>query len=269
MRAIFSGTLNFSMLSIGVKLFSAQKDNSIKFNFLCPYCHSKVAYKRVCEKCGKEIPYNQLLKGYYLSQTTGYVAFTKEEIKAIESETQKSIDIIGFSDENIDYLLLDKTYYLLPAKGSERPYFFFKELLSLTGKSAIAKITMRNKQKLCLIRPYRKVLTLTTLYNIDDIVDSDFVLAEQNIKAEEVRKEELELGKQLVSLANLDFEKAVRDFKDNFRELFKELVMRKLNNQPIVIKNEKIEERMSEIVDVLKKMVEIEKKKKMEVYDSE
>ena len=252
------------MISIGVKLFTAQKNNSITFNLLCPNGH-KVEYKRYCPICQKEITFKDLRKGYYLSKSMGYVVFTQEEIKSIQQKTEKIIEVVGFTDDsNIDYLFLDKTYYILPQKAFEKPYFLFKELLSLTNKSAIAKITLRNKQKLCLIKSYRSGLTLTTLYNIDDVKNIDGLFTEQGIKTDvEIKKEELDLGKQLVSLSKIDFYDTVKKFKDKFKELFEQILKQKLENKPISIK---VEENITEMRDLLKALKKsIEQKKKVGV----
>jgi len=264
MRAIFSADIQFGMINISVKLFSTHKDNSIKFNFLCPEGH-KIVYKRYCPICQKEVSNNELKKGYYVSKSIGYVVFTQEEIKAIQKASEKIIKVIGFTDNaNIDELMLDKTYYLLPEENYEKPYFFLKEILSLTNKSAIAKICMRNKERLCLIKSYKKGLVLITLHNIEDFVDFDALmeLKMKNEKLEEIRKEEIELGKKLVEMFNTNFNEAVNNFKDTFRETFKELVKQKLEGKEIHIVVNENKNVAEDLVEQLKKSIELMKDKK-------
>jgi len=262
-RAIFSGNIQFGMLNIAVKLFSSHKENSIRFSFLCPEGH-KIIYKKFCPICNREIKNEELLKGFYVSKHTGFVIFKQEEIKAIESQSEKVIKIIGFVDNsNIDELTLDKTYYLMPQEAFEKPYFFLKEVLSLTNKSAIGKITMRNKEKLCLIKSYKKGLILITLYAKEDIVDFEEIL--RNVKQEEISNEEIELGKQLIKLSEVDFVNVVNNYEDGFRKMFKELVKKKLEGQEIKINVENKVVEIKSLVEQLKESIKQKEKKEMVV----
>jgi DNA end-binding protein Ku len=263
MRAIYSGTLRFNLISIGIKLYPSVSENEVRFNFLCENGH-KIVYKRYCPVCNKEVDYNNLKKGYYLGKSKGYVVFDKEEIEQLESERNKVIEILGFTDvNNIDYIYFDKTYYVMPQEDYEEPYFLIKELLCLTNKSAIGKITLRNKEKLCLINSYRNGLTLTTLFSKEDIRDINLLMRELKVSVKPLNKEMLEIGKILVEKGKIDFSSTVENYKDGFREMFKQALKQKLENKPISINVEEKVEEAKNLMEALIKSVEMVEKKRV------
>lgn len=238
-RAIFSGVLNFGLVNVGVKLFTAQKDSSPSFNNLCPEGH-KLVYKRWCPVCNREVSYDEIKKGFHLGKNAGYVIFDKNELEALKKQSSKLIEVIGFVDDNeINPIIFEKFYYLLPSSDVYlKQYSLLVVLLKLTHKSALAKITMRNRERLCLIKPYEKGLVLVTLHSKDDIVDFDKLMFEQNVKEAELSEEEIKLGKKLIEAMKVDFKKVFEEFRDTFKEKVVKLIKERVEGRVITIEKE-------------------------------
>jgi len=252
MRAVYSGNINFGMSSIPIKLFPTTKPYDIKFNFLCPYCHSKIKEKRFCDNCNTEIPYKDLKKGFYLSKSQGYVVFDKEEIEKLKPKSSKIIDLIKFvNTEEIDNLFVEKSYYIIPEEKGIKAYSILKEVLTLTNKVGIGKITLRNREKYCFIRSYKNGLVLTIIYYPEEIYNIDNVLYEQNIKLLPVSKEEIDFNKEIIEKLTSKFDTI--EIKDTFRELIISKIKEKANfNQD---QNERVKE-AKDLINQLTKSVE-------------
>jgi DNA end-binding protein Ku len=257
MRAVYTGNINFGMVSIPIKLFPTTKPYDIKFNFLCPYCHSKIKEKRFCENCNAEIPYNDLKKGFYLSKSQGYVVFDKEEIEKLKVRSNKIIDLIKFVNlEEIDNLFVEKSYYVVPEERGIKAYSLLKEALSLTNKAGIGKITLRNREKFCIIRSYRNGLVLTILFYPEEIYNIDEVLYEQNIKLLPVNEEELKISKEIIEKLTSKFD--TNEIKDTFRELIITKIKEKANFKD---QTERVKE-AKDLINQLTKSVETTQIKK-------
>jgi DNA end-binding protein Ku len=228
MRAVYTGNINFGMVSIPIKLFPTTKPYDIKFNFLCPNCHSKIKEKRFCDNCNIEIPYSELKKGFYLSKSQGYVVFDKEEIEKLKVRSNKIIDLIKFVNlEEIDNLFVEKSYYIIPEEKGIKAYSILKEVLTLTNKVGIGKITLRNREKYCFIRSYKNGLVLTIIYYPEEIYNIDEILYEQNIKLLPISKEELDFNKEIIEKLTSKFDTS--EIKDTFRELIISRIKEKAN----------------------------------------
>ena len=169
-RAIGSATIAFGLVSIPVKVYSSSVSGSnISFNLLEAKTGSRMKQQYVCPKDNEVVPRDQMVKGYQFSKDQ-YVAFTKEELKAMEQEAQKAIEITEFVPASaIDSVYFDRPYYLGPEKGGEKAYRLLNEAMKTTGRSALAKWAARGKQHLVLIRPADKGLVMQQLLYADEV----------------------------------------------------------------------------------------------------
>jgi DNA end-binding protein Ku len=139
MRAIWNGNIIFGLVSIPVKLYSATQPRTISFSNLHSVCHTKLESKRWCPKCQKEVPWNEVEKGFKISKDQ-WVILSKEEIERVKLTTSKNIEIAYFVDASqIDPIFFEKTYYLVPTEAGLKPYSLFVEALRIANKAAIGK----------------------------------------------------------------------------------------------------------------------------------
>jgi DNA end-binding protein Ku len=170
-RPLGSGTISFGMVSIPVKLFSAAESASaVSFNLLHGKCKTRLKQQYVCPKDNNEIvPRDQMIKGYEFAKEQ-YVTFTEDEIKAMQEEANRAIDITEFVPlSKVDPIYFDGGYYLGPEKGGEKAYKLLLEAMKQTGRCALAKWAARGKQYLVLIRPAADGLVMQQLLYRDEV----------------------------------------------------------------------------------------------------
>jgi DNA end-binding protein Ku len=195
-RAIWKGSISFGLVNIPVGLYSAEKREEISFHLLDRRNMARVRYQKVNEETGKEVPWDETVRGYEYEKGQ-YVVLTDEDLKRAAPEATQSIDIIDFVDlEEISPLYFDKPYYLGPDKKGARAYALLRETLRRTGKAGIAKVVIRTKQYLAAVMVAENVLTLEILRYPDELRDP----AELDVPAGDagVSERELEMAERLV-----------------------------------------------------------------------
>src|SRR5881409_4244554 len=152
-HSIGSGTISFGLVSIPIRMYSAAASGGVAFNQLHQKCGGRIRQQQICPTCNEVVERSALVKGYEFAKDQ-YVQFTEEELKTLEGETSRMIDIAEFVPlAQVDPIYFEKTYYLGPDKGGEKAYRLLAEAMSKTDRVAIAKFVMRGKESLVLIRP--------------------------------------------------------------------------------------------------------------------
>jgi DNA end-binding protein Ku len=221
MRAIWSGTISFGLVSIPIKLYSAVEQRSTGFKMICKKCKTPVHYKRFCEGCKEELAMGDIVKGFEVHKGE-YVIFTQEELDKLKPEKSDRVEINEFVDsEEIDVIYYDKFYYCAPGKAKDRAYYLFKEVIKASEKVAIGTFVMREKEYVCAIRDHKEGLLLSTLnydYEIRDI--SKIKELQQKV---ELGKKELEIAIAFVD--QLYAEKFdISDFHDEYAEKLRDVI---------------------------------------------
>jgi DNA end-binding protein Ku len=195
LHSIGSGTISFGLVSIPIKMYSAATSAGISFNQLHQKCGGRIRQQLICPTCNEVVERGALVKGYEFAKDQ-YVQFTEEELKALEEETSKMIDIAEFVPlDQVDPIYFEKTYYLGPDKGGEKAYRLLTDAMQKSERVALAKFVMRGKENLVLIRPAKDGLMLHTMYFADEIRDFGEVDKGDGAK---VKPGELELAERLV-----------------------------------------------------------------------
>jgi DNA end-binding protein Ku len=159
-RAIWKGSISFGLVNIPVGLYAAETRNDISFKMLDSKTMSPIHYKRVSEESGKEVPWEQTVRGYEL-EGGKYVLLSDADLKGAAPEATQTIDITDFVDlEDISPLYFDKPYYLAPDKKGAKSYALLRETLRRTGKVGIAKVVIRTRQYLAAVVARGDVMTL-------------------------------------------------------------------------------------------------------------
>jgi len=206
--------LSFGLVSIPVKMYTATSSAGVSFNLLHEKCGSRIKQQQVCPVCNEVVDRSALVKGYEFAKDQ-YVRFTEEELKGLEGEASKVIDIAEFVPlEQVDPIYFEKTYYLGPDKGGEKPYRLLSDAMIKTGRVALAKFVMRGKESLVLIRPSEDGLMLHTMYFADEV--RDFGEVDKGANAA-IKPGELDLAKRLIDeLSGAEFKP--EKYQDEYRQ---------------------------------------------------
>jgi DNA end-binding protein Ku len=232
-RAIWSGSISFGLLNVPVKLYSAVSRKNVSFRELRQSDGSRIRHKRVAEADGKEVPYDEIVKGYEISPEQ-YVVVTRDELEEIDPKKTRAIEIQDFVDlDDIDPIYFDHPYYLGPDKGAEKAYSLLVKAMSDAKKVAIARFVLRNRENLAAIRPADNVLTMATMRFADEVVAPD-ELGEDVIPQDgrKLEKREVDMAKQLIDSLTSDFDPA--KYRDEYREELLALIDRKAQGEAVV-----------------------------------
>ena len=172
-RAIWSGAISFGLVNIPVKLYSAVSRKTVRFHQLDGDTGTRVKQRRVREGTDEEVPFENIVKGYEIGPDR-YVTITPEELDSLSPEKSRTIDIEDFVDlDQIDPIFYDHPYYLAPDTGAAKAYRLLYDAMEESGKVAIARVVLRNKESLVAIRPHNGVLTMETMLFADEVVPPD------------------------------------------------------------------------------------------------
>jgi len=230
-RAIWSGSISFGLLNVPVRMYSAVARRNIALREIREKDSARIKHRRVAEGTDEEVPYDEIIKAYELTPGQ-YVPLTKDEMAALAPEKTRAIEVKDFVDlDEIDPMYFDSPYYLGPADGAEKAYGLLAKAMKASGKVAIARFVLRNKENLAAIRSDGNVLTLTTMRFADEVVPVDEleILPE---KAQKPAKREQEMAEQLIDSLSTDFEP--KAYHDEYREQLLSLIERKAEGKEIV-----------------------------------
>jgi DNA end-binding protein Ku len=214
-HAIWSGAINFGLVTIPVKLFTAVRSNDLRFNFLHNKDDGRIFNERHCTVCGEKVEYADLVRGYEYEKGH-YVVLSDDDLKAVNPEATQSVDIVEFVDlEQIDPMYFDTPYYLEPEKKGRHAYALLRESLREAKKVGIARVVIRSREHLAALKPNGAALVLELMHYADELVEpSTFDFPELK---ENVAPAELKVAKLLIdSMSSETFEP--EKFHDQYRE---------------------------------------------------
>lgn len=197
-RAIWKGSISFGLVNIPVGLYAAETRNDISFKMLDRKTKSPIHFKRISEESGKEVPWDETVRGFEL-ENGKYVVLSDEDLKRAAPEATQTIDIQGFVDlAEIDPLFFDKPYFLAPDSKGTKAYALLRETLRRTGKVGIAKVVIRTRQYLAAVvaRGDSDVLTLELMRYAHELRDPSELEVPRGKAG--VSEKELEVAERLV-----------------------------------------------------------------------
>jgi DNA end-binding protein Ku len=172
-HAIWSGAINFGLVTIPVKLFTAVRTDELSFNMLHKKDEGRIKYERVCSVDSKPVPWDEIVKGYEFEKGQ-YVVLTDEDFERVNPEATQSVDILEFVDlDTINPMYFDKPYYLEPSKQGKHAYALLREALVKSNKVAIARVVVRTKEYIAAVKPIDDALVLELMHWANEIVSSD------------------------------------------------------------------------------------------------
>src|SRR5262249_4085241 len=228
-HSVGSGTISFGLVSIPVRLYTATSSLGVSFNLLHAKCGSRIRQQTFCPVDSSTVARSELVRGYEFAKDQ-YVRITDDELKSLEGEASKVIDITEFVPlAHVDPIYFERTYYIGPDKGGEKAYRLLTDALAQSERVALAKFVMRGKESLVLIRAAQGGLMLHTMYFADEV--RDFGEIDKGSSAK-VRENELKLALQLVEgLASDEFDP--KKYEDDYRQRVLELIQKKVEGQEI------------------------------------
>ncbi len=224
-----SGTISFGLVSIPVRMYTATASASVSFNLLHARCGSRIRQQTFCPTCNETVERTALVRGYEVAKDQ-YVRVTDEELKAVEGEASKIIDIAEFVPlDRVDPIYFEKTWYLGPDKGGEKAYRLLADAMERAGQVALATFVMRGKESLVLVRAAQGGLLLHTMYFADEV--RSFADIDKGHTAT-IKDGELALAMQLIQgLAADDF--TPERYRDAYRQRVLDMINRKVEGQEV------------------------------------
>ncbi|MDT7570716.1 MAG: end-binding protein Ku [Actinomycetota bacterium] len=223
MRSIWKGAISFGLVTIPVKLYSATEQKDVSFHQVRRSDGSRIKYKRVAQADGEEVPYGEIAKGYELSSGET-VVLTDEDFADLPLTTSKAIDVLQFVPlEQVDPIFFEKSYYIEPDKAGAKPYVLLRDALEESGKVALVKVALRNRESLATLRVRDGVFVLETMLWPDEVRNPDFGFLDEDI---DVRPQELAMAGSLIDTLSGDFDPS--QYKDSYREALQEVIEAKI-----------------------------------------
>jgi DNA end-binding protein Ku len=257
-RSIWKGVMSFGMVAIPVRLYLATESSSkVSFNLLCPEHRSRIKNKRFCVEGDHEVAWGDVVRGYEYEKGN-YVELTDEDLEKLPLRSSKAIDITGFikDDELPGSLYFQSAYYLEPEKSAEKPYALLNKTLEKTGRVAIAKFALRDRERLVSVRPQDGALLMNTLHWPDEIRSTEDLDVPEDVR---VSPAELKMAENLVGMMATAFEPS--EYKDEYKQAVMKLVEAKVQKKEVIEAPEpEAETTVVDLMSALKASVERAKK---------
>src|ERR1700720_2990525 len=222
-RAIWKGSISFGLVNIPIGLYPATRKEDLKFRLLRKSDLSPVNYKRVAERDGKEVSWDEIVKGYEYEKGK-YVVLKDEDFERVDLEATQTVDIQDFVDqEEIDPMFFYKPYYLEPQKGGDKAYALLRDALKDSGKVGIAKVVIKTRQYLAGVKPEDGALVLELMHFADELADTSKLHIP---KKTEVGTRKLNMAKSLVDSMSAKWNP--EKYHDEYREALMEVIEEKV-----------------------------------------
>ena len=249
-RAIWSGSISFGLVNVPVKLYSAVHSQGLSFRQFEEGTNARVRNKRVSEKTGKEVDYDDIVKGYEVKKGQ-YVMVDPEELAGFAPRASRTIDIEDFvALDEIDPSFYDSTYYLAPEKseGAKKAYVLLRKAMEDQGKVAVGRLVMRNKQYLAAIRPFEDGLAVSTMRFHDEIVPvSEIPEIPSGRSAPKVSPSEVKMAAQIIDSLTREWDP--KRYEDTYRIEVLDYLKQKAAGKEIVVEEEP--EEQAKVVDLM------------------
>ncbi len=222
MRAIWKGAVTFGLVNVPVKLYSATEDHDVPLHQVHDADGGRIRYRRVCELDGEEVPYQNIDRAYDDGEHT--VVLTKQDFAALPAEANREIEVVEFvPSDQIDPIMLDRTYYLEPDSKSPKAYVLLRRTLEETDRTAIVKFALRQRTRLAAMRVRDEVLVLQTLLWADEVREAAFPSLDGSVT---VSDKELGMSSQLVESYEADF--TPEEYDDEYQVQLRQLIDAKI-----------------------------------------
>jgi DNA end-binding protein Ku len=230
MRAIWSGAIGFGLVNIPIKLYSAVQQSELDLDMLDKKDHANIKFQRVNANTGKQVPYENIVRGYKIDDH--YVVVTKEDFEKASPEKTKIIEVAEFiDDKEIDPIYYETPYYLQPEKSGEKAYALLRDALKKSGKVGLGTFVLRNRESLVVIRPLEDVLVLNKIRFQQEIRSTE----EIKVPSAESKANEVKMAIQLINQLTTEFD--ISRYKDTYSDKLMKLIEAKDKGKKITTKS--------------------------------
>lgn len=257
MRSLWKGSITFGLVNIPVKMYVASQEREFKFVMLHKKDHSQIRYARICKTEDKEVPWNEIVKGYEY-EPGEYILMDDEDFKKANLKKSKSIEIVDFVKESeIDTVYYSKPYFLEPEKNAEKAYVLLREALQKSKKVGIAKFVIHNREHIAVIKPYEDAIILNELRYNNEVIQPE----QLNIPAhQKVSGKELDIALKLIDQLTTAFKP--EKYKDTYSDEIKDIIKQKSKGRKVHPKGEEVKpSKVQDIMSLLKASLEEQPKK--------
>jgi len=228
MRSMWKGAISFGLVTIPVKLYTATEQRDVSFRQVHVKDGGRIHFRRVCSIDGEEVPYADVAKGFELPDGE-MVVLTDDDLEHLPLPTARSIEVLNFSPaEQVDPILWNRSYYVEPEAAGTRAYVLLREALERTGKVAVTKVALRQRESLAALRSQDGLLVLETMLWPDEIRAADFPFLDEDV---DVRAQELRMATSLVDSMTEDFDPD--QYHDEYREALQQVVEAKVEGRDV------------------------------------
>lgn len=245
MRAIWKGAVSFGLVNVPVRLYSATENHDVQFRQVHRTDGGRIRYKRFCSVDGEEVAYDDIAKGYE-TEDGEMVVLTDEEMAGLPTRSSKEISVEKFVPEDqIDPMLLEKSYYLEPDKSATKPYVLLREALEAQGQMAVVTVSIRTRMTMAVLRVREGVIVMQTMMWPDEIRSPDFAAVDE---AGEASEKEMAMARLLIDELAGDYDPD--EFEDDYAVAVENLVKAKIEGGEVRAP-EVEEDEGGEVVDLL------------------
>lgn len=249
MRAIWKGAVAFGLVNVPVKVYAATGENQVTLHQVHKADGGRIRYRKVCSIDGEEIAYEDIAKGYETDDGR-MVVLTDEDLDELPLATEREIAVEEFVPaDQVDPIMLGKTYYLEPEKTAAKPYALLREALQQTDRMAVVKVALRQRETMAVLRVRGKVICLQTLLWPDEVREADFPILDTDVT---VRPQEAQMAASLVESLAADFDPS--DFSDAYKQALESLIEAKVSSgRTVAVPSPEGEEKAEggDVVDLL------------------
>jgi DNA end-binding protein Ku len=254
-RAIWSGAISFGLVSIPVRLYTATESHDVHFHLLHKSDGVRLQNIRWCPKHERAVPWDEVVRGFEYAKGQ-YVPVTDEDLDHLPVKTVHTVDISDFVKlEEVDPIYYDKAYYLAPEETGAKAFVLLRQALEQTGRAAVAKVAIRDKESLCLVRPYEDVLTLETMLYANEIRST------KDIAVDGVGVSPKEIQMAISLIENLSDSFDPQRYHDEYQAALKKLIDAKVAGAPLPAAPSERGEKIVDLMEALRASVEATKKK--------
>jgi len=259
-RSLWKGAVSFGLVTIPVKMYGATEERDIAFRQVHDADGGRIKYRRVCEVCGEEVPYEHIAKGYHAGDGRT-VTLEASDFDDLPLPSAKAIEIVQFVDiESVDPAYFNKSYFLEAEGPGVKPYVLLRQALTESNRAGIVKVALRSRETLALVRARGDVLMLHTMLWPDELRDGAFAAPPAEVKA---NAGEVSMAKMFIYQLSGEFDPS--EFTDSYREALEQVVAAKLAGVPLPAEAPSGAKPDAEVVDLvaaLRASVEAAKKRR-------
>lgn len=258
MRPLWKGAVSFGLVFVPVKLYTATENKDLKFNYLHHKCKTPLQYKRYCPNCDSEVPNEEIVKGYEY-QKGHYVILEDDDFESLPGGISRSIDIIDFVDlQEIDPVYYEKAYYLSPGDGGQKVYHLLKSAMEQTGKVAVAKVVIRSKPSLAVLRISGDTVMMNTMFYPDEVRKAEGIPElKYNV---EIHENELKMAVNLIN--NLSTSFSPEKYKNEYRDSLLEVIQNKIAGDDTETPKPPNTEKIVDLMTALKASIDLAKEER-------